>query len=78
MAQLPKEFYDEFPDHADRIKKLEAENPDFREKALRYHELQRAAHRAGMHEEPQSQEADVEMMKERDTMRDELMRHIMI
>ena len=35
MSQLPKEFYDEFPDHADQIKKLEAENPDFRAKALR-------------------------------------------
>ncbi|MDM8166432.1 hypothetical protein [Roseovarius sp.] len=78
MSQLPKEFYDEFPDHADQIKKLEAENPDFRAKALRYHELQRAAHRAEMDEEPQSQEADVQLMKERDTMRDELMRHIMI
>lgn len=78
MSQLPKEFYDEFPDHADRIRKLEAENPEFREKALRYHELQRAAHRAEMKEEPLTQEADVELLKQRDAARDELWRHIML
>ena len=78
MSHLPQDFYDEFPDHADRIRKLEQENPAFREKALKYHDLQRAAHRAEMKEEPLTQEADVELLKKRDAARDELWRHIML
>lgn len=77
MPDTPTNLHEEFPEHADKIRQLERDDPDFRAKAQEYHELSRAAQRAPLDEEPTEEVARSELEKNRDLARDELFRLIL-
>lgn len=74
--KAPNRLYEEFPEHAETISRLEREDPDFQAKAQEYHELSRAATRTPG-AVPTEEVADLEIEKNRGLMRDELMRMIL-
>lgn len=75
--KAPNVLFEEYPQHADRIRALVRDDPDFRARAEEYHRLSRGAHRLGDSGEPTEENLDVEHEKARNLMRDELMRAIM-
>lgn len=78
MDDKPHALHEAFPDHADRIRWLQDQDPRFRQKADEFHELSRAVHRAEMQEEPVEEVSVIEMRKRRDDLREELYRLIML
>ena len=78
MDEKPQALHEAFPEHAEKIKWLQEQDPDFKRRADEFHELSRAVHRAEMHEEPVEEVAVIEMRKRRDRIRDELFRLIML
>ena len=46
MSHTPHELTEEFPEHADAIMRLRAENAHFTKLADAYHDINRAIHRA--------------------------------
>ncbi|NBC95861.1 MAG: DUF465 domain-containing protein [Deinococcus-Thermus bacterium] len=78
MDEKPQALHDHFPEHAEKIKRLQEQDPQFKRKADEFHELSRAVHRAEMQEEPTEEIAVSELRKRRDVARDELYRLIML
>lgn len=78
MDEKPMALHEAFPEHAEKIKWLQEQDPDFKRKSDEYHELSRAVHRAEMHEEPTEEVAVSELRKRRDLAKDELYRLIML
>ena len=78
MDEKPQALHDAFPEHAEKIKWLQLQDPEFKRKADEFHELSRAVHRAEMKEEPTEEVAVIEMRKRLDLLRDELYRLIML
>jgi uncharacterized protein YdcH (DUF465 family) len=78
MNDEPQALHEAFPEHAEKIKRLQEQDPEFKRKADAFHELSRAVHRAEMHEEPAEEVAVSELRKRRDLAQDELMRLIML
>ena len=78
MDEKPQALHEAFPEHAEKIKYLQEQDPDFKRRADEFHELSRAVHRAQMHEEPVEEVAVDELRKRRDLMKDELYRLIML
>lgn len=78
MDEKPQALHEAFPEHAEKIKYLQEQDPDFKRRADEFHELSRAVHRAQMHEEPVEEVAVDELRKRRDLVKDELYRLIML
>ena len=74
MSHVPHELAEEFPEHADRIHALRADNAHFAKLADEYHEVNRSIHRAETNVTPMDQFAEEELRKKRMHLKDELAR----
>jgi uncharacterized protein YdcH (DUF465 family) len=74
MSHVPHELAEEFPGRTDRIHALCAENAHFRKLSDRYHEVNRAIHRAECNVEPMGETAEGELRRERMHLKDEIAR----
>ena len=72
MSHVPHELHEEFPEHADRIHELKTANTHFAQLAEKYHEINRAIHRAETEVEPTDDFHLEDMKKERLALKDEL------
>lgn len=72
MTHTPHELAEEFPDKAAQIRELKASDPHFARLADRYHEVNRAVHRAEANVEPMDDLAETELRKTRAALKDEI------
>lgn len=72
MSHTPHELAAEFPDKVEAISTLKASDQHFAQLADKYHEVNRAVHRAETNVEPISQEAEVDLRKQRAALKDEI------
>ena len=72
MSHTPHELAEEFPDKAQQIHDLKTKDGEFRVLADRYHELNRAIHRAETNVEPTDQFNEENMRKERVILKDRI------
>ena len=72
MTHVPHELHEEFPEHADRIHELKVSNAHFAHLADKYHEVNRAIHRAETEVGPTGDFHLEDMKKERLALKDEL------
>jgi uncharacterized protein YdcH (DUF465 family) len=72
MSHTPHELHEEFPDHAARMSTLKATDPAFAALADRYHEINRAIHRAETDIEPTSDDHVEAMRRDRMRLKDQI------
>jgi len=72
MTHTPHELAEVFPDDAEAIHRLKAENAHFARLADRHHEVNRAIHRIETEVEPTSDAHAEELKKQRLALQDEL------
>ncbi len=72
MSHTPHELHEEFPDKLDALHTLKETDDNFRTLADRYHEVNRAIHRAETNVEPISPTAEEDMRKERVRLKDQI------
>lgn len=72
MSHVPHELAEVFPGAADRIHDLKERDPHFARLSDRYHELNRAIHRAETDLEPMSDAALEDLKKRRLALLDEI------
>ncbi len=72
MSHVPHELHEEFPQDVDRLHQLKISNAHFVRLADRYHDVNRAIHRAEAEVEPTSDEALEDMKKQRLHLKDEI------
>jgi hypothetical protein len=74
MSHTPHELPDEFPHLAEKISEMKQADAHFARLADDYHALNRAVHRAETLVEPVEALAEVEMRRQRATLKDEIYR----
>jgi len=74
MSHTPHELAEEFPAQVETIHALSQSDAHFKQLAGRYHELNRAIHRAETNVEPTDQFNEEDMRKERMRLKDEIAR----
>jgi uncharacterized protein YdcH (DUF465 family) len=72
MSNTPHELGDDFPGQADLIHELKTTNAHFANLADRYHEINRAVHRAETDVEPTDDLHMAELRKERMALKDQI------
>lgn len=72
MSHTPHELAEEFPELADKMHALKTTDAHFNTLSDRYHEVNRAVHRAETDVEPTSDDHLVQMRKERMALKDEV------
>lgn len=72
MTHTPHELHEEFPEHAERIHELKTTNAHFAQLAEKYHDINRAIHRAETDVEPTDDFHLEDMKKQRLALKDEL------
>lgn len=72
MSHTPHELAEDFPGKADLIHTLKTTDGEFRHLAARYHEVNRAVHRAETNVEPIGQFDEEELRKERVRLKDRI------
>ncbi len=72
MSHTPHELAMEFPDKVEAISALKTSDKHFSQLADKYHEVNRAVHRAETNVQPISQEAETDLRKQRATLKDEI------
>lgn len=72
MSHTPHELHEEFPDKVDAIRDLRASDPHFVVLTDKYHEVNRAIHRAETNVEPTDDLNLIEMRKERLSLKDQI------
>ena len=72
MSHTPHELHEEFPGKADLIHELKTRDGAFRVLADRYHEVNRAIHRAETNVEPTDQFHEEDLRKERMRLKDQI------
>jgi uncharacterized protein YdcH (DUF465 family) len=72
MSHTPHELHEEFPAHAARLSELKSSDTAFATLADRYHEVNRAIHRAETDIEPVSDEHMETMRRERMQLKDRI------
>ncbi|MDA0961829.1 MAG: YdcH family protein [Proteobacteria bacterium] len=72
MTNTPHELAAEFPDKADLIHKLKADDAHFARLAEEYHTINRQVHRAETNVEPMEELAEVELRKKRAHLKDQI------
>lgn len=72
MSNTPHELHEEFPEHAAKITALKTSNAHFAKLADKYHEINRAVHRAETLVEPMEDLAMDALRKQRMKLKDEI------
>jgi uncharacterized protein YdcH (DUF465 family) len=72
MSHTPHELHDEFPQARERIHALKTSDAHFAKLADRYHDVNRAIHRAEIEAEPTSDDILEQMKKQRLALKDEI------
>ena len=72
MANTPHELHEEFPEFAERISTLKADDAHFARLAEEYHVINRAVHRAETLVEPVEELAEVALRKPRAALKDKI------
>ncbi|MEJ6392559.1 DUF465 domain-containing protein [Gymnodinialimonas sp. 2305UL16-5] len=72
MSHTPHELAADFPEKSDLIHKLKMTDGEFRHLADRYHEINRAIHRAETNVEPTDDLHEQELRKERMALKDRI------
>ena len=72
MSHVPHELAEEFPDQTDRIHELKTKNAHFAALSDKYHEINRAVHRAETDVEPTDDLHMGELRRERMRLKDEI------
>lgn len=72
MSHVPHELHEEFPQHGERIHALKTTDNHFARLAERYHDVNRAIHRAEAEVEPTSDDLLEELKKQRLRLKDEI------
>ena len=72
MSHVPHELAEEFPDQTDRLHQLKTENAHFAALSEKYHEINRAVHRAETDVEPTDDLHMGELRRERMRLKDEI------
>ena len=72
MSHTPHELAEDFPDKVDLIHELKMKDGEFRHLFERYHEVNRAVHRAETNVEPCDQFTEENMRKERMQLKDRI------
>ena len=72
MSHVAHELHEEFPEQAEAIHALKAENANFARLAEDYHTLNRAIHRMETNVEPADDATIEELKKKRLSMKDEI------
>ncbi len=72
MSHVPHELHEEFPQDGERLHELKTSSARFVRLADRYHDVNRAIHRAEAEVEPTSDEALEDMKKQRLQLKDEI------
>ncbi|MDP2357147.1 MAG: DUF465 domain-containing protein [Beijerinckiaceae bacterium] len=72
MSHVPHELHEEFPQDRERLHELKMSNAHFVRLADRYHDVNRAIHRAEAEVEPTSDDILEEMKKQRLHLKDEI------
>ena len=72
MSHTPHELAEEFPEHVEVMHKLKAENAHFSNISDKYHEVNRAVHRAETDVEPTDDLHMAELRKQRLALKDEI------
>lgn len=72
MSHTPHELSEEFPSKVEAMHRLKETNAHFAALADRYHEVNRAVHRAETDVEPTSDEHMTELRRERLRLKDEI------
>ncbi|WP_112320464.1 YdcH family protein [Oceanibium sediminis] len=76
MSHVPHELSEDFPQAADKIASLKTKDAHFANLCDRYHELNRAIHRAETNIEPTDDTHMTEMRRERMTLKDTIARYL--
>ena len=72
MSSTPHELAEDFPQDAEKIHKLKAQNVHFTKMAADYHEVNPALHRTDTGLEPLEELAEMALRKERMRLKDEI------
>ena len=72
MSHTPHELAEEFPEHVETMHKLKTDDAHFASLSDKYHELNRAVHRAETDVEPTDDLHMAEMRKQRLALKDEI------
>ncbi|MBX9759151.1 MAG: YdcH family protein [Beijerinckiaceae bacterium] len=72
MSHVPHDLHEEFPQHGERIHALKTSNSHFARLADKYHDVNRAIHRAEAEVEPTSDDVLESMKKQRLHLKDEI------
>ena len=72
MSHTPHELAEEFPDYEELRHELKGNDAHFERLSERYHEINRAVHRAETNVEPTSDDHLIEMCKLRMQLKDEV------
>ncbi|KPP85030.1 MAG: hypothetical protein HLUCCA08_11675 [Rhodobacteraceae bacterium HLUCCA08] len=72
MSHTPHELHEEFPEYADKLTALKAADNHFARLADKYHEVNRAVHRAETDIEPTDDLHMAELRRERLALKDEI------
>jgi len=72
MSHTPHELTEEFPSYVEIIQALNSCDAHFRQLAARYHEVNRAIHRAETNVEPTGRFRERALRKERMRLKDEI------
>lgn len=72
MSHTPHELAAEFPEHAEKMHELKLGNAHFAKLAERYHEINRAIHRAETQVEPVDSLTEETMRKQRLSLKDQI------
>ena len=72
MSHVPHELHEEFPQLGERIHALKTSNAHFARLADKYHDINRAIHRAEVEVEPTGDDILEDMKKQRLHLKDEI------
>jgi len=72
MGHTPHELAADFPEYVDQIHALKLSDAHFQKLTERYHDVNRAVHRAETNVEPTTDERLINMRKRRMTLKDQI------
>ncbi|PYG27758.1 YdcH family protein [Pelagimonas varians] len=72
MSHTPHELAEEFPEFVEKMSDLKQSDAHFAKLADEYHDVNRQVHRAETNVEPMSEQAEVELRKQRSSLKDEI------
>lgn len=72
MSHTPHELAEEFPDKVDAMHRLKQSDAHFSRLMDKYHEVNRAVHRAETNVKPMDEMAEITLRKQRGLLKDEI------